>query len=785
VILQAIGVGIGLAPSFILAGTHRDDVPDSSFTALGNDPNYNTVGTVISTVSSQLYGGAGVLIGSHWLLTAAHLVRVDLTGNGAVDPSAVSVNVNGQSQNSDEWVVHPSYQDNLSAGFDLALLHLSTPVTSVTPSQLYTGSSELTADGVSVGFGHGGTGSTGEDNSFGTKRAGHNTIDSLGGVFFPDVGFLASNRYLVTDFDSPTDATRSSFGSSTPVPLEFLPAHGDSGGPVFINDGGVQKVAGIISVGDQGPLNSPDGTINSSYGDVAAAVRTSVLNGWITDQMSALYWSNSAGGTFGATSNWDEGSVPGVGNIAVFDIGGVYSVSVTSAISNKRIRVRAGNVTMNLGGNTYTLGSSTLENSLSVAKAVTDNCSLTLSGGTMSAVNVGIAEISGTTGQLTIGSGGVLQASSGIYVGGTSSSSGGTATLQINSGGAVQINNGMQIYFGGKLNNSGTASWAGGTIVAVGPINNMAGAIFDSQGNLSLVGAGGAFSNAGLLRKSSGTGLTTVSTPLTNTGTVQVQSGSMSFMGGGSSSGGTFLVASSTRMDIAGSSAFTMSGQNTATGSGVVGLGSLVSNSGTFKVDTNAIVIASGTLNNTGTVNLNNRLILDYNITSPIVNIRNQIKTGFASGAWNGSGIASSSAATIAATSGNIHKTGIGFGEASTLNLTSFGGQTVDSTSLLLRYTYFGDANLDGTVNLNDFNLLAANFGKSSQFWSGGDFNYDGTVNALDLNAIATNFGQVAIPSEPVGSALALGALVPEPVALAPVGMAVMAMARRRRARLG
>ena len=144
--------------------------------------------------------------------------------------------------------------------------------------------------------------------------------------------------------------------------------------------------------------------------------------------------------------------------------------------------------------------------------------------------------------------------------------------------------------------------------------------------------------NAGLWRKSSGSGLAAVSVPLTNTGTIQVQSGSMSFTGGGSSSGGTFLVASSTRIDIAGSSVFSMSGQNIATGSGVVGLGSLVSNSGTFKVDTNAVVIASGTLNNSGTVDLNNRLILDYASTSPITNIRDQIKTGFASGAWNGSG---------------------------------------------------------------------------------------------------------------------------------------------------
>jgi len=37
--------------------------------------------------------------------------------------------------------------------------------------------------------------------------------------------------------------------------------------------------------------------------------------------------------------------------------------------------------------------------------------------------------------------------------------------------------------------------------------------------------------------------------------------------------------------------------------------------------------------------------------------------------------------------------------------------------------TRVGDANLDGTVNLQDFNRVASNFGSSSGLWSCGDFN--------------------------------------------------------------
>ena len=39
---------------------------------------------------------------------------------------------------------------------------------------------------------------------------------------------------------------------------------------------------------------------------------------------------------------------------------------------------------------------------------------------------------------------------------------------------------------------------------------------------------------------------------------------------------------------------------------------------------------------------------------------------------------------------------------------------TVDATSVRLRLTRYGDADLSGFVNLNDFNRLATNFGLSS-----------------------------------------------------------------------
>ena len=57
-----------------------------------------------------------------------------------------------------------------------------------------------------------------------------------------------------------------------------------------------------------------------------------------------------------------------------------------------------------------------------------------------------------------------------------------------------------------------------------------------------------------------------------------------------------------------------------------------------------------------------------------------------------------------------------------------------------------GDANRDRRVNLNDFNIMVANFGQSPRDFSQGDFTYDGVVNLNDFNVLASRFGTVLGP---------------------------------------
>src|SRR4029078_9835607 len=115
------------------------------------------------------------------------------------------------------------------------------------------------------------------------------------------------------------------------------------------------------------------------------------------------------------------------------------------------------------------------------------------------------------------------------------------------------------------------------------------------------------------------------------------------------------------------------------------------------------------------------------------------IQSGRNGGGWNGSGIISSSA------SGNFTTLGV----ASAQQVKSIGptdtatwnGQTVTGTDTLVMYTYAGDANLDGKINVDDYGRIDLNIQLGTTGWYNGDFNYDGKINVDDYGIIDFNVG--------------------------------------------
>jgi hypothetical protein len=149
-------------------------------------------------------------------------------------------------------------------------------------------------------------------------------------------------------------------------------------------------------------------------------------------------------------------------------------------------------------------------------------------------------------------------------------------------------------------------------------------------------------------------------------------------------------------------------------------------------------------------------LTIDYRgQASPAAAIKAQLTSGYSDGAWNGDGINTSSATAA---------TGLGWKE------------NPASQSISVKFTYYGDADLSGTVDSNDFNALVASYGATgAAIWAQGDFNYDGKINTKDFNYLAGNFG-LTIPAP-----APLGAVVPEPASVAVMGMIALGCGSRRR----
>lgn len=153
---------------------------------------------------------------------------------------------------------------------------------------------------------------------------------------------------------------------------------------------------------------------------------------------AVIAWQHPGSGDFQTPTNWVNGLVPGGGDQAVFDINQTNTVTYQGSVSNQRLTVRAGFVTLNLNGHTHTLTLSALP-SLFVGLFTGDDAVLRVQNGTLSAVRAQLGVFTNSTGALIVSGTNALCAFSGRCVVGESGS------------GSLTVINGAGITCAGEL----------------------------------------------------------------------------------------------------------------------------------------------------------------------------------------------------------------------------------------------------------------------------------------------------------------------------------------------
>ncbi|MGC4006494.1 MAG: autotransporter-associated beta strand repeat-containing protein [Pirellulales bacterium] len=410
-------------------------------------------------------------------------------------------------------------------------------------------------------------------------------------------------------------------------------------------------------------------------------------------------------------------------------------------------------------------------------------------------------------------------------------------------GGALDIGTAGTLDVNGKYMELGNVT-GGGTI-------ELGGGTFSPSGAVGGVEFSGTLAGSGTFRKSGGSIQTLSGNLLTPNLNVSVLNGTLRFAATSSS---TSQFTTAPNVNVGGTGTLELAGTKSllADNAGhyaAIGVGGVVnvtgtnqrvgtvSGGGTFKVFTGAdITVSSFALNTfevqtggklivaqnggnagTGVVNAppsiagkldlrDNDLVQNYSgalgtlLTDAASLIRSARNGTDVNGVtkWDGNGIGSSFARTENVMAGfDLYTLGvINNGDLTTIGIgsayTTFDGVAIDPTTILYKYTYSGDADLNGIVNLDDRTYWLNGYQNALPpgitGWLAGDFNYDQRVDLDDytlwLNAYQQSGGQMSLLSDDPFYLAITAAAIPEPSVWLGGGCAALAgctALRRRR----
>ncbi|HEY7088756.1 MAG TPA: autotransporter-associated beta strand repeat-containing protein [Tepidisphaeraceae bacterium] len=593
----------------------------------------------------------------------------------------------------------------------------------------------------------------------GALRSGGNANSTFSGAIS-----LAGNTTLKVDGGATMNLTNTVSGTNTTVTLNA-------------DGGGTGNITGPLTIGTAGIIKNGGGTwVLANPGNVYGAAPT--INAGV------LQYGN---GTVTGDAPLPTGTVNLPGGTIAFNNTGSYAVS-NAFTGNGGIAVGPGGGTVTLTGDLSgftgvlaTLnGGAATPNSMLVVPVATNATSVVITDINLLGNGQGIVRITNSnaiangaslaiqasqatgTGRLEVGNGVTLNFGS-IALNPRNNL---TATILATDGNNT-INGPMSIATGGSLTT--LAASAGASLTVNGSIAGVA--TLGSNRNLRLAGAGVGTFNGTIANNGDPTprGVNIIKD---DTGTWT--------MVGDNNSNGTYLINAGTLIVPKFVNGLVITG-----GTGKVSVkGTPNSASGTSVIPSPLTIATGGVLDLT-----NNSMVIDYNdpVGTQVTDVRDHLR--------NGRLTTSSATAT----------TRLGYGDNEVLNKTSFGGVSVDTSSILIKYTYAGDADLDGDADGVDIGTWATNFtgelgGTGSMVWTQGDWDYDGDVDGVDAGLWAQAFtgelggaglGSLVVddPNIAPGAAAILRGMgitvVPEPMALGLFGaLGAMMLPRRARRRV-
>jgi M6 family metalloprotease-like protein len=300
--------------------------------------------------------------------------------------------------------------------------------------------------------------------------------------------------------------------------------------------------------------------------------------------------------------------------------------------------------------------------------------------------------------------GATLTSSNGVLAGSWVWASGSIApgsVLMVAANGTLALEgaNGVDYALSGILTNAGTIRLASGDLQLFGPafgggysgeLVNLPGGVVDFQADVSIDDySGEQFINAGVVRKSGGTGVSQIHPSFSNTGLLDVKSGSIDLAGGGDGNG-QFVAEAGTTLSV--------SGGYEMDNASVTGAGTNVLTGGVFTLDGNLksanVVLAGAILGGTNGV-IDTTVIWTSGSIAPgstlTVATNGVLVLAGANGADYQLGGTLTNAGTVRLFSGNLQLVGPAFGNGYSGELVNLPGAVVDLQSDVSIDTYSGE----------------------------------------------------------------------------------------------